>query len=273
MLRYINEVIEDLLHTINDTDIAGLGSDQTTPSATHNGGNSISDVSGHYNHTNSNNHSSVNQDTNETSQCNTLHQEPSHVRHADWARVLEAATQRRTEVLMPENLENMWTRGWDYKKKESPNIKASSHETSTSKCVEHTVPEGKPFLRRIKSMGTNHLQNVGPEISQDFDKELLFEGVHRVNESKDTMALLSNKSKIQRKRPDSVYHMGSSREGGPIFSEFNSHDFERQNVGFRGMGASDIDIRKAGQLVPKIHCRVRIYKLRMLNETLNYNLF
>ncbi|XP_039173618.1 uncharacterized protein LOC120296039 [Eucalyptus grandis] len=36
-------------------------------------------------------------------------------RAADWAMVLEAATQRRTEVLMPENLENMWSKGRNYK--------------------------------------------------------------------------------------------------------------------------------------------------------------
>ncbi|KAM7474944.1 hypothetical protein LguiB_022187 [Lonicera macranthoides] len=37
--------------------------------------------------------------------------------HADWARVLEAATQRRTQVLTPENLENMWCKGRHYKEK------------------------------------------------------------------------------------------------------------------------------------------------------------
>ncbi|CAH9148270.1 unnamed protein product [Cuscuta epithymum] len=39
------------------------------------------------------------------------------LRPADWACVVEAATQRRKEVLMPENLENMWAIGRNYKKK------------------------------------------------------------------------------------------------------------------------------------------------------------
>nr|XP_043626437.1 uncharacterized protein LOC122597914 [Erigeron canadensis] len=43
--------------------------------------------------------------------------ETKQLRSADWARVLEAATQRRTEVLQPENLEDMWTKGRNYKKK------------------------------------------------------------------------------------------------------------------------------------------------------------
>lgn len=39
-----------------------------------------------------------------------------HPRSAEWAKAFEAATLRRTEVLTPENLENMWTIGRNYKK-------------------------------------------------------------------------------------------------------------------------------------------------------------
>ncbi|KAJ6817241.1 uncharacterized protein M6B38_411855 [Iris pallida] len=45
-------------------------------------------------------------------------------RPADWALVLEAATKRRSQVLAPENLENMWTRGRNYQKKSSKLLKA-----------------------------------------------------------------------------------------------------------------------------------------------------
>ncbi|KAJ3703621.1 hypothetical protein LUZ61_007326 [Rhynchospora tenuis] len=38
-------------------------------------------------------------------------------RQADWAMVLDAATKRRTQVLEPENLDNMWTKGRHYQKK------------------------------------------------------------------------------------------------------------------------------------------------------------
>ncbi|CAA0830920.1 Unknown protein [Striga hermonthica] len=47
---------------------------------------------------------------------NTTNDESLHPRHADWAKVCEAVTLRREEVLMPENLENMWAIGRDYKK-------------------------------------------------------------------------------------------------------------------------------------------------------------
>jgi sorting nexin-13 len=38
-------------------------------------------------------------------------------RQADWAVVLDATTKRRTQVLEPENLDNMWTKGRHYQKK------------------------------------------------------------------------------------------------------------------------------------------------------------
>uniref|UniRef100_A0ACD5X875 Uncharacterized protein n=1 Tax=Avena sativa TaxID=4498 RepID=A0ACD5X875_AVESA len=38
-------------------------------------------------------------------------------RQADWALVLDAATERRSQVLAPENLENMWAIGRNYQKK------------------------------------------------------------------------------------------------------------------------------------------------------------
>ncbi|CAN1307245.1 Sorting nexin-16 [Linum perenne] len=46
--------------------------------------------------------------------------------HAAWGKMLEAATQRRTEVLTPENLENMWTKGSNYKRKENKIAKGGS---------------------------------------------------------------------------------------------------------------------------------------------------
>ncbi|KAJ6821079.1 uncharacterized protein M6B38_395125 [Iris pallida] len=45
-------------------------------------------------------------------------------RLSDWALVLEAATRRRSQVLAPENLENMWTKGRNYEKKSSEFVKA-----------------------------------------------------------------------------------------------------------------------------------------------------
>lgn len=50
----------------------------------------------------------------------------SHPPSSDWARVLDAAQQRRTQVLAPENLENMWARGRNYKTKTEKIYKAAA---------------------------------------------------------------------------------------------------------------------------------------------------
>lgn len=228
--RYINELIEELLLVIKDMDITGMGGDQSTSTAaSHRCGNEVADGVGHDNHTASDKHPSLNQGTDETLaklhhlqgetslQSNVHQQEPSLVKPAEWARGLEAATQRRTEVLMPENLENLWTKGWDYKKREHKSISAD------------------PLL----NVGSTHES----ESSQDPDKELSLEGEHRL-EVKD-----KNKSYYE-------LGLLLGKEGEPIISELKSHDFERHVEGFRGKNASDMVNRREGQVVPKLRCRV-----------------
>ncbi|KAH9299978.1 hypothetical protein KI387_011561, partial [Taxus chinensis] len=56
-----------------------------------------------------------------------------HSRPADWAEALDAVRQRRTQVLAPENLDNLWTKGRNYRKKDigiahvksGPSVKSS----------------------------------------------------------------------------------------------------------------------------------------------------
>ncbi|KAH7671308.1 sorting nexin-13 protein [Dioscorea alata] len=57
----------------------------------------------------------------------TSHEDSAHhaqPRPAEWAMMLDAATKRRSQVLAPENLENMWTKGRNYKKKSANLVKA-----------------------------------------------------------------------------------------------------------------------------------------------------
>ncbi|XP_078430564.1 phox domain-containing protein isoform X2 [Wolffia australiana] len=63
---------------------------------------------------------------------------------ADWARVLDAATQRRTQVLAPENLENMWTRGRNYQKKSADIVKAVTSSTSLMTSSGSLLTAGSP---------------------------------------------------------------------------------------------------------------------------------
>ncbi|GER49864.1 Phox-associated domain [Striga asiatica] len=68
----------------------------------------------------------------------TMHDESLHPRHADWAKVCEAVTLRRDEVLTPENLENLWAIGRDYKKtfqkKTAPEFQA--HEVTSTESMQ-----------------------------------------------------------------------------------------------------------------------------------------
>ncbi|XP_061376324.1 uncharacterized protein LOC133318351 [Gastrolobium bilobum] len=242
---YINEVIESLLLVLNAEGMNWMGGgDQSTSATTHNNhGHSVAG-NGNDNHTAS----------------------------ADWAQVLEAATQRRTEVLMPENLENMWTRGRNYKRKKNKNVKSAKNlatysslpdrnlaqETSVSKPGTCPIPNGKSSLHTV---GSDPLLNVGStnrsESLPDPDKELSSETDHQVDEVKETKDLTSNKNKIPLKRCNSASVLGiQPHKGGSTMSESYTPEFEKHGEGFQGKSSSDMVIRREGQFAPKLRCRV-----------------
>ncbi|KAI4295607.1 hypothetical protein L6164_035633 [Bauhinia variegata] len=285
---YINELIETLMLLMNEEGANWFGGDQSTNATSHNHGHSVVAAGVPGDLASSNKNLSVKQGADMTSakmrylggattQHSTLQQESLQVKPADWAQMLEVATQRRTEVLMPENLENMWTKGRNYKKKEKKNTKASFQDPPTkipvpdnslpdknllsSKPGIHAVQEGKSMLPPIHAMGSDPLLNVGTtnasQSSQDPSKELSIERGYRVGEVKDTNSLTSNgyKSRLKKSNSTSDLTIQAVKEG-PIISEFYSPDLERHTEGFRGKSASDMVIRREGQLVPKLKCRV-----------------
>ncbi|CAN6459994.1 unnamed protein product [Victoria cruziana] len=76
-------------------------------------------------------------------------------RTAEWARGLEAARERRTEVLAPENLENLWTKGRNYK------TKIDAHDNPGPK-------EVKPSIKAAGSSNiTYHEKNLGMETGKE----------------------------------------------------------------------------------------------------------
>lgn len=62
----------------------------------------------------------------------------------EWAQMLDAISRRKTQVLAPENLENLWTKGRNYKKKES----ASQVGNKVGQKVAHDVS--------VRSRDTSH---------------------------------------------------------------------------------------------------------------------
>ncbi|XP_028777081.1 uncharacterized protein LOC114733751 isoform X2 [Neltuma alba] len=258
---YINELIETLVLIFNDGGALGVFSDQSSYTASHHHGRSA--VAG------------ISHDGNTA----LSQQDPLQVRHGDWARGLDAATQRRTEVLMPENLENMWTKGRNYRKKEIKKMKVGYQdlpakspvrdsvepdenltvEKSASNPLKYAVPEVKSSLLPMGTLSSDPLINFRstnePASSQNPVKGLLSEGEHQVDEVKDTEAV-ANKGRFKKSNSTSDLAIQPQKGGGPIISEFFTPDFGRPGEGFRGKSASDMIVRKEGQLFPKLRCRV-----------------
>lgn len=205
----------------------------------------------------------------------SIQDEANHPRPADWARVLEAASQRRTEVLMPENLENMWTIGRNYKKKlqknsasggvQVPGVKVTvssgkdaGKELPTEKSEVAMIMEDKPH-----DPNQPHDQRSHPlHLSQELIKEAPSKGgvLYDVDNSSAIVAY-ETKSRLKKSNSTSdliiqqnTEDLFMSKVGGSIISEFYSAEF--RNAVPSTMSASDMVIRGEGHHRPKLKCRV-----------------
>ncbi|XP_042511847.1 uncharacterized protein LOC122086979 isoform X2 [Macadamia integrifolia] len=194
-------------------------------------------------------------------------------RAADWARMLEAATQRRTEVLAPENLENMWTKGRNYRKKSEKHAKVRISRTSS------TIPEknSKEILmnRPIVSTGMDEKlmvrltdgANLDPSPSARIDIETqlpldLHKGPSFGLEN--DIVLHSTGSHTPPKRSNSSSALQAQTDfekkiaGGSIVSEeFYSPNYGGHKEEHNVKGTSDMVIWKEAWLnAPKLECRV-----------------
>ncbi|XP_057737781.1 uncharacterized protein LOC130955023 [Arachis stenosperma] len=213
---YINEIIESVLLVINDdgANLTGGGNGGlSTNISTHNHGHSVASGGGHDNHPAS----------------------------AEWAQLLDAATQRRTEVLMPENLENLWTKGRDYKTRKNS--------------------EGKPSLYPVHTTSLDPQFYAGSpqraESSPNQDKELSLEAGHRIDEVKDMKDPVSNKYKRKLMRSNSTSGLEIQPvKAGSTMSELHISENEKHGEITRVKSGYDTAVRREGQSVPKPRCRV-----------------
>ncbi|CAK9150820.1 unnamed protein product [Ilex paraguariensis] len=218
---------------------------------------------------------------------NTNQDEFMQGRPADWALILEAATQRRTEVLMPENLDNMWTKGRNYKKKLQKNAivglqvpvpKGSTNSGMTTKALGKDISTQKPESSYSTVVEDKDLVQLPPmphplsdrdtnaiHLSQDLNKELSFGGVCLVDDLEDTTAVVSSGNKSRLKRSNSTSDLKvqptfedafTSKVGGSIISEFYSPDFGSRSEVQKIKSASDMVLLGEGSHVQKLKCRV-----------------
>ncbi|XP_031392503.1 uncharacterized protein LOC116204515 [Punica granatum] len=202
----------------------------------------------------------------------------------NWAKVLEAATQRRTEVLTPENLENMWSRGRNYKKKEAKKVKGgeveepilakSSGSIPTSDLREFRVslggktigPEEKAIVHLNPTSGLETPLTKGTDVkmynSIKDSKESWFEENHE-DELEDTVSADENITRLKRSSSTSALKVvPDSKKAftvesrGPIISEFYNPSVVSRSGEYKVKSVSDVVYRSEGPHTPKLRCRV-----------------
>lgn len=162
---------------------------------------------------------------------------------ADWARKLDAVTQRRTQVLAPENLENLWSKGRNYKKK-------SGYQKSAVSSTNMKISE---------SVNSESLS--GDAISEDIMRGRVSTHVH-VNEDRDVkgnvLLLKRSSSSPALENQSSGDTSVTTKTDGfvvPRNSQTSAADIFRDDVKVKS--ASDLVTHGDGSLfVPKLKCRV-----------------
>ncbi|EOA29790.1 hypothetical protein CARUB_v10012885mg [Capsella rubella] len=193
---------------------------------------------------------------------------------AGWAQLLEVATQRRTEVLTPENLENMWTKGRNYQKKEYK--KSLKKGSSVSNSIEAKQDNQSSISRTSDGAKENAVAQLPPKASVDkqsqvqsaeeFSKSSSFKGGHHSYEADVRTESRSDGNKNRLKRSNSTSDLNLRPETslallavseGPIITEFYTTDFVKHNDNYRSDSNSpSIVLHKDGQQCLKLKCRV-----------------
>ncbi|KAI8026460.1 Sorting nexin-16 [Camellia lanceoleosa] len=189
----------------------------------------------------------------------------------------------------PENLENMWTKGRNYKKKvrkvsagglQAPAAKGSASnnaeptknsgkEMSTHRSVISSTTEDKTLVQLSSGLHTETRLSDGKNnvvyLSHGLNKQQSFGGTPLVDEFKATTSLtdIGNKGVFKRSNSTSALNIQSSMEkafpsegGGSIISEFYNPDFGRHNDIRNAKSVSDMVLRNEGIHTPKLRCRV-----------------
>ncbi|KAB2597039.1 hypothetical protein D8674_040039 [Pyrus ussuriensis x Pyrus communis] len=284
---YINELIEYILLAVKEEISKVVSGDQSAAGSVHDQ-DSLLRKYATFNQNTDLTLAEVDNQREVFSDYNKSPEDPLQPRPADWARVLEAATQRRTEVLAPENLENMWTKGRNYKRKEhkkkirgvqepipecsgidsavparnlGKEMVADRHEISTG-IEDRSIVKLKCELSLDTQLSTGTKKEM--QFSLDPSKESFTDPGHLVNKLEDIGNLASDGSKSRLKRSNSTSALkiqpdtkiALTEGGGSIISEFYSPGFGGHREDHISKSASDMVVHSVGQQVPKLRCRV-----------------
>ncbi|GER50415.1 Phox-associated domain [Striga asiatica] len=212
----------------------------------------------------------------------TMLDENMHTGHAEWVKVFEAATQRRTEVLMPENLENMWAIGRNYKKKlqkkgapghHAPEVTGLANSTFATKDLVTEAAKRKPqtydrvedkvFMQlpprpqqdtRPSDLSTDSLSS-SQELNKDVFPKDKSSSLHELDiscESKNRLKRSNSTSDL--KIQPNLGNMLVSKSSTPIINEYYSADVDKLNMQNISSG-SNMVLRHEGMHIPKLRCR------------------
>ncbi|CAL9119164.1 unnamed protein product [Musa textilis] len=192
-------------------------------------------------------------------------------RPADWAMVLEATTKRRTEVLAPENLENMWTKGRNYQKKTANLIKTGTPQRSantTPGCINSTVQAGSAgkelvtyMSESVKGVDENYMVHLTQGVvnnehhgSYDPEKGQYME-LGNIDENEKYASKSNNNIQLKRSSstPDMDAIFKTESDDGTSFKEKCHIDIAKH----KEVQSSEVVSHSEGSLhLPKIKCRV-----------------
>ncbi|CAO2140938.1 unnamed protein product [Urochloa humidicola] len=197
-------------------------------------------------------------------------------RQPDWAVVLDAATKRRSQVLAPENLENMWAIGRNYQKKiikadHSSRLKGSGGLDNSPGAGAMGKELSSNFNERMASVDDKYMVNLMQSTNRNAQSAFVTDShplalqnknevkpkeVDQVNySSKEKTNETSNSAKAQLKRSSSTpdiekRYLGKSNQ--PMVSSETGNVRKNQDEKVAGP-ASHTEVLLH---VPKIRCRV-----------------
>jgi sorting nexin-13 len=193
----------------------------------------------------------------------------------EWAVVLDAATKRRSQVLAPENLENMWAIGRNYQKKmnkadHSSRLKGSGGDNSPSAGAVGKELSSN-FNERIASVDDKYMVNLMQSTNRNVQSafvtgshplalqnknEMKPKEMNRVNySSKEKAHETSNSAKAELKRSSSTPDIEKRylvKSNQPMVSSESGNARKNQDEKVAGLASHGEVLLHA----PKIRCRV-----------------
>lgn len=206
---------------------------------------------------------------------------------ANWARVMEAATQRRTEVLTPENLENMWAKGRHYNTKVPKSSKPAVNRSivndmmdSGKESVDHRLDTSKHDVNQTTAKLSPHGSHKRSNSDYGASREPVVPVGNKLNEFEPHQEELreqnysaSSEDSGRRKRSFSATTLQvepeqatRAIEGMVISEDFYSSSSVKSGSACSTSSKPDVVPQIQGKPIPRLRCQVSVFILQALHN-------